>query len=145
MHGTAALATTAVCGGILCGDGAPAYVEIAQNAGFDHMSQCCHSTFQWTRFDSVKLQAPLRAEGAWSRPQIGSTYRFTAGSQLQESLWRPIKDSIRTRARGGNAEVLLSYFHLYVWRRCEQQTEKDRFAALGALLRRAREVGSSHF
>ena len=127
------------CGGILCGDGAPAYVEIASNKGFAHLSQCSHKNFQWTRFDSVKLKTPLKAEVCYSkRNSSGSTYRFTSGSQLQESLWRPIKDSIHTRARGGPMEEILSYFHLYVWRRCEQQVDVDRFRALAVLLADAR-------
>ena len=139
-HGIDAFSTVSTeCGGLLCGDGAPAYVQIAENLKFAHLSQCSHKKFQWTRFDVVKLQTPLKLEVNYSkRNSTGTEYKFTSGSQLQESLWRPIKDSMRTRSRGAPPDEVLSYFHLYVWRRTEQHTDPDRMKPLARLLRSLR-------
>ena len=87
----------------------------------------------------MKLETPLQAEvGRSKRNTAGTEYKFLSGSNIVESLWRPAKLAIRTNARGGSPEEILSYFHLYVWCRCEQQVSADRFAALGELLERAR-------
>jgi len=134
-HGKDAMKQVETCGGLMCGDGCNAYVEVARNAGFEFISQVNHSKFQWTRFDCVELQTPVNLEVCHSkRNSTGSKHRFMAGNQLQESLWRPIKESIRTRQRGLQSEDLLSYFHAYIWRRVELQTCHDGFSALGALL-----------